>query len=416
MVSSLLQSLCFRSVERESTHLNLTKPPQTTIIHLLGIRKSWSAHRLIPTTMCTTLTMIHFHSVFWKSPTSYPLFNHFPVLLESLLIASTILVCTLDALTQILLEGSVTRSILCRSGSLMPRWEEDCSTVIARLGTASLEATSVAGLGNEVASVTIFDKLAQGLGNDTDDPTAMELNRAGVSSPGELAHGRRRGFLNEVKNVKAISIHDPNRFETRSLFSKELGRYVKGWLRVMKGTWILLRYGRRSQRLAPVPPQTSPDDREVVDDTASVEWDEDDYRRFLLGEAISDDEDEYHHTSHTPSSSNSSSDNEEDDHPAELYHNLTSGEPSAGPVPVLLAHMVDSSSFPLTRRRYQRLVASVRQDETLTVGSPVDSGASNLRRRRELTELSEDDGWDENRMNCVVCRVGPRQVICWPCR
>jgi hypothetical protein len=54
----------------------------------------------------------------------------------------------------------------------MPRWEEDCSVVITRLGTASLEATSVAGLGNEVASVTVFDTLAQGLGNDTNDPDA----------------------------------------------------------------------------------------------------------------------------------------------------------------------------------------------------------------------------------------------------
>ena len=365
--------------------------------------------------MCTALTMIHFHSVFWRSPTSYPLFNHFPVLLESILIASTILVCALDALTQILLEGSVTRTILFRNGSLMPGWEEDCSVVITRLGTASLEATSVAGLGNEVASVTVFDKLAQGLGNDIDDPTAMELNRVGIYSPGELAHGQQSGFLNEVKNVKAISIRNPNSFETRSLFSKELGRYVKGWLRVMKGTWILLRYGRGSQRPAPSP-SPNPADGGGVDETASAEGDEDDYRRFLLGEAISDDEAEYHDTSHTPSSSRSSSDNEEDDHPAQLYHNLTSGESSAGPVPVLLAHMVDPSSFPLTRRRYQRLITNAVQDETLTIGSPVNSGASNLRRRRELSELSENDGWDESRMNCVICTVGPRQVICWPCR
>jgi hypothetical protein len=387
-----------------------------TIIHLLGMRISWSRHRLIPTTMCTALTMVHFHSVFWRSPASYPLFNYFPVLLESFLIASTILVCALDALTQILLEGAITRTILCRRGSLMPRWEEDCSVVITRLGTASLEATSVAGLGNEVAGVTVFDTLAQGLGNGTNDPTAMELNRAGISSPGDLAHGRQRGFLNEVKNVKAISTHDPNRFEPRSLFYKELGRYFKGWLRVMKGAWILLRYGRRSQRPAHMPSSSAPDREGVPDETASADGDEDYYRRFLLGEAISDDEEEYNHTLHTPSSSHSSSDNEEDDHPIELYHNLTSGESSGGPVPVLLAHMVNSSSFPLTRRRYQRLIANVGQHETPAVEPPVDSGVSNLRRRLRLTELSEDDGWDEGRMNCVICTASPRQVICWPCR
>ena len=328
------------------------------------------------------------------------------------MVASTILVCALDALTQILLEGEVTRTILCCNRSLMPRWEEDCSVVITRLGTASLEATSVAGLGNEVASVTVFDTFFQGLGNDTSDPNAMELDRVGISS-GDLVHGQQRGFLNEVKNVKAISTHDPNRFEARSLFSKELERYVRGWLRVMKGTWILLRHGRRLQLPAP---SSTPEGEEIADETVSAEMDEDDYRRFLLGEAISDDEEEYKHGPHTPSSSHSSSDNEEDDHPAELYHDLTSGESSAGPIPVLLAHMVDSSSFPLTRHRYQSLIANAGQYETPTVESQNDSEMSNLRQRRRLTELSEEEGWDEGRMNCVICTGRPRQVICWPCR
>lgn len=386
----------------------LTRLLQITIIHLLGVRKSWSRHRLIPTTMCTAITMIHFHSVFWRSPASYPLFNYFPVLLESFLIASTILVCGLDALTQILLEGTVTRTILCRSGSLMPRLEEDCSVVIARFGTASLEATSVAGFGNEVAGVTVFDTLIQALGNDTDDPTAVELNRAGISSSGDLAHGRQRGFANEVKNIKAISTHGPNRFEARSIFSKELERYLKVWLMVLKGMWVLLRYGRRSRQ--PVP-SSAPGDGRTTNETASVEGDEDDYRRFLLGESISDDDEEYNLSPQTPPSSRSSSDNEEDNHPAELYSNLTSDESPSGSVPVLLAHMVNSSSFPLTRRRYQRIIDNVGQHET-----PVNSQISSLRQRSRPTELSEEDGWDESRMNCVICTASPRQVICWPCR
>lgn len=380
---------------------------QITMMHLLGMKKSWSRQRLIPTSMCTAITVIHFHSVFWRSPVSYPLFNYFPVLLESLLIASTTLVCALDALTQILLEGAVTRSILCRGGSLIPRLEEDCSLVIARLGTASLEATSVAGLGNEVAGVVVFDTLAQLFGNGFDDPTAMELDRAGISSSGDLAHGRQRGFLNEVRNIKATSMHGANRFESRSLFSKEMERYLKVWLRVLKGTWILVRYGKGSLQPTPTLAPTG----EAADETVSTQGDEDDYRRFLLGEAISDDEEEYNLSPHTPSSSHSASDDEEDDNLAELYHNFTSGEPSIDPVPVLLAHLVDSSSFPLTRRRYQRLVGSVGQRETPIIEPPVGLRVSSL-----LNELSEEDSWDENRMNCVICTARPRQVICWPCR
>jgi hypothetical protein len=392
---------------RVHSHLILTGLPQVTMIHLLGMKQSWSRQRLIPTAMCTAITMIHFHSVFWRSPVSYPLFNYFPVLLESLLIASTILVCLLDALTQIFLEGAVTRNILCRGGLLMPMLEEDCSVVIARLGTASLEATSVAGLGNEVAGITVFDTLVQGFGNVIDDPTAMVLDRAGISSPGDLALGRQTGFLNEVRNIKATSTHGPNTFESRSLFLKELERYLKVWLRVLKGTWILLRYGKGPPRATPT---STPVGGEVVDPTVSAEEDGDDYRRFLLGEAISDDEEEYNLNPHTPSS-HSASDDEEDDNPAELYHNLTSGESSLGPVPVLLAHMVDCSSFPLTRRRYQRLVASVGQLETPTVEPQV-----GLRISSSLNELSVENDWDENRMNCVVCTARPRQVICWPCR
>lgn len=379
------------------------------MIHLLGMKKSWSRQRLIPTAMCTAITMIHFHSVFWRSPVSYPLFNYFPVLLESLLVTSTILVCALDALTQIFLEGAVTRNILCRGGSLIPRLEEDCSVVIARLGIASLEATSVAGLGNEVAGVTVFDTLLQGFGDDiNDDLTAMELDRAGISSPGDLALGRHKGFLNEVRNIKATSTNHLETVESRSLLSKEMERYLKAWLRVLKGVWILLRYGKGSLRGIPT---SAPVGDEVAETTVPAEEDGDDYRRFLLGETISDDEEEYNLSPHTPSSSRSVSDDEEDDSPAELYQNLASGKSSLDPVPVLLAHMVDSSSFPLTRRRYQRFIASAGQPETPTVESRV-----GLRMSSPLNELSEENGWDENRMACVICTARPRQVICWPCR
>lgn len=280
--------------------------------------------------------------------------------------------------------------------------------VIARWGTASLEATSVAGLGNEVAGVTVFDTIIQGFGNASDDPTVIELHRAGISSSGDWARGRQKGFLNEVRNIKATSMHGPNRFESRSLFSKEMERYLKVWLKVLKGAWILLRYGKGSLQPTLI---SAPAGGEVADEPILAEGDEDDYRRFLLGEAISDDEEEYGPGPRTPSSSHPTSDEEEDDNPAELYHNLTSEESSAGPVPVLLAHMVNTSSFPLTRRRYQRLIASVEQRETPGVEPPVGLRVSNL-----LNELSEEDDWDENRMNCVICTARPRQVICWPCR
>ncbi|TFY73074.1 hypothetical protein EWM64_g10938 [Hericium alpestre] len=64
---------------------------QLWMVHLLGVKQSWSNQRLIPTTICSVLTLIHFHSVLWLSPASYPLLNYMSCIFESLLILVTLL-------------------------------------------------------------------------------------------------------------------------------------------------------------------------------------------------------------------------------------------------------------------------------------------------------------------------------------
>ena len=58
----------------------------------------------------------------------------------------------LNGLTQLLSEGTISRPLFTHA-ALMPRPEEDFNVALFRIGTASMEATSVAGLGNEVGGV-----------------------------------------------------------------------------------------------------------------------------------------------------------------------------------------------------------------------------------------------------------------------
>src|ERR1700722_18765274 len=124
-------------------------------MHILGVKQRWSYYRLVPTATTGILGLIHFHAVLWFTQSNYPLLNYMPCLFESFLALVTILAISLNALTQILLEGAVTRPPIGRPATLLPKWDEDFSIVLLRLGTASLEATSVAGLGNEVGGVSV---------------------------------------------------------------------------------------------------------------------------------------------------------------------------------------------------------------------------------------------------------------------
>lgn len=99
---------------------NAADKDQLTMIHFLGIRKRWSRQRLIPTTICSLLTLFHFNFVLFTRPSSYPLLNYLPSLLETLLLIVTLLTCALNILTQLLLEGEVRRPLFGHSRSLAP--------------------------------------------------------------------------------------------------------------------------------------------------------------------------------------------------------------------------------------------------------------------------------------------------------
>lgn len=417
---------------------------QLAIIHLIGIKQDWSSHRLFPSAFVSFLALIHFHSVLWLSDSSYPLLNYVPCLFESTLIAVVFLALFLNAFTQIVAEGKVSRLLFGHQAALLPKWDEDFSVALLRMGTASLEASSVMGLGNQVGGVAAPVPLPLSDGT-------IELNRLGVASLSPAVQGsikQRRfksGFSNEIKNVRVITTGGD--IWVDMAWCRELARLGVGVVRcvrrLMVKIWSLLRW--RSRRVPHFPPRRlvvrsegTRRERNQDLDADDAEEEEELYERFIRGEPMDEeDEDfEYHPSeaerngSTSPTSWRSGHDSEEEGEGEEeeeeevlrqdtnetvsLFSDLSSAPSVMTSASVLVAHMTHDSSLPMTRQRFQHLMSapSHRSDSLLSDWSDVAA----IRRSSSSGTGTHGDPNDEARRNCVICTVEPRQIICWPCR
>ena len=381
------------------------------MIHTLGTWRKWVNQRLIPTTICGILTLVHFHYVLFFSPTPYPLINYLPSLLESVLLIIILLTVSLHVLTQLLLEGRITRPLLGHSRTLSPNWDEDFAVALLRIGTASLDATSAAGLGNEVVGVDA--------GSTSCDGAEVKLGRAELID----IQGGSGGFGHEIKRVKAVTANESDTW-IDMVWLREWARFLGGVWVLLKVSWkVLLRALRKWLGRGINPDQsvqpTHEDDRRMQFERIPTEPEEDLYQRFLRGEAVSDDDEEFidddsedrHDRSRSHSSSPSDTDTDSDWEGREavgLYADISSPTRRAQSpplAPVLLAHVANVGSSPLTRRQYSRLLAHPEDDWIHFIDE---------RRNAKLgPALSETEA---TRRNCVVCTVEAREVICWPCR
>jgi hypothetical protein len=387
---------------------------QLTIIHLLGIRHAWARHRLIPTTFCGILGLIHFHYAIFLSPTPYPYANYLTSIVESVLLLITSMTVMLNALTQIILEGAITRPLIGLGTmtdsnlfgihpSSMPSLEDDFSIAMLRLGTASFEATGVAGLQNQVASIP--------------RPT-ITLERGGIDSSQVVL--KRVGFGNEIATVQAAASIEDNllstehRWQARKQYLLSLWRIVRNlgphMYKVTRRGYSNWRYGSKPRTTALV----GESEVEPLDP----------YQVFLKGGNISDDEEDPF-LPEDDQSSNPSSDEEdesEDKHDKPNVESLTlytdlkdlvmAVEPTRPSTPVLVAHLMASGQTPLTRRRYHAM--------SRATSPPAETSSQDWmqfvldRRHDALAKRSgpvPDIGY-----TCVICTVEPRDIICWPCR
>jgi len=400
------------------------------MIHCLEIRKQWARQRLVPTSICALLALGHFHSVIWTNAAAYPLSNVFPCIVESFLLGGILLTILLNLMTQLVLEGEITRPLFGHTRTLMPKWDEDFGVVLIRLGAASLEATSVAGLGNEVAAVSSTNTAVSLRRDGGSHQGFLELDRAGVVSMtwpddhGRKRGGNRRGFANEITQVKVHSLTIDTWMDSmvHLRWYKELWKFLVAiWVALrglLRGVWSCVRGIRRTS--------TTPIEREISDSgdlRGDDEGEERDiiYEKFLLGDTLSDDDEDFDPSSDSrfpPGSPTSTSDGEisDEDGPdsgetVQLYADLSTDTTASSSAPLLLAHMVNTSTSPLTRLRYRKLV-HVPDDQHES-----DDWQAFVQSRREAkSSATAPDGLDEVRRNCVICTVEPREIICWPCR
>lgn len=327
---------------------------------------------------------------------------------------------SLNIITQLLLEGSVTRLFIGHTASLMPKRDEDFSSVLLRLGIASLEATSVAGLGNEVGGITLTEhseavKYQVQYGE-------VEMNRAGVSSITHATEGheghrtRMEGFSNDIRRVRvgpssqSDPLVDTTWFAECKRFGYAVARFGVGCGRMMgrilRGQPVFLQppapFGRQSQRLQ----------GDETEDTTSTQ--QDIYERFLSGEVLSDDDEEFSPSSnlvlqHDEDNDGTGSDTPDDEVDAlALYTDLSATASSSATASLLLAHMTDTSPSPLTRRRYRNLVSGQPYHEKSAWEAFTGGESGKLGRQGPSN--------NESRRNCVICTVEERQIVCWPCR
>jgi hypothetical protein len=420
----------------------------------MGTRLRWSQQRLLPTTFVAILTLSHFFylTIFSLSPSSYPLLSYVPALLESSLLFITFLTIILNILTQIVTRGRVewrgARGVL--GEGMRVRMDEDFAVAVLRVGTGCLEASAVAGLGNEVGGVVappLWLSFVALLDPSTTLPSdvrgkeegALEVTRRGIGQvPTDRVYGKKkglaRGFHNEISRVKPAgydgAVWDTAWYEAFVKFCVIGWRVIRGWTLLL---WAFVRGQRATSRSHAVEVEETPDPDDTQDDS------EEQYTRFLNGEEVSDDDEgeDYKPAGHLGSDSEveSSAYNTEDDEDEAgqtneaigLYADhlrASSSEHSAGTsttstAPVLLAHMTSNNS-PLTRRGYAGLLNRKRSHQPDSRHEPLDSFEQYILDRRasaklarEASELADDD---ETRRNCVICTVEPRDIICWPCR
>lgn len=337
---------------------------------------------------------------------------------------------SLNIITQLLLEGSVTRLFVGHAASLMPKWDEDFSSVLLRLGIASLEATSVTGLGNEVSSIPLTEHSEAAVKHQV-QYGEVEMNRVGVSSithttEGQGGHGgtRKEGFSNEIRRFRVgpssqgDPLVDTTWYTECKRFGYAVARFGLGCGRMVGRIW-------RGQQVF-VPPRAGQNQRLGVQSGSASQENEtentispqqDIYERFLSGEVLSDDDEDFSPSSDSVPRHDDDNDGTDSDTPEEevdtlaLYNDLSATTSSSATASLLLAHMTDTSPSPLTRQRYRSLVSG-----RLDVAGYENSAREAFIDGKRGEVGQHDPSSNESRRNCVICTVEERQIICWPCR
>lgn len=333
--------------------------------------------------------------------------------------------------------------------------EEDFGVLLLRMGTASLEATGLRGWGNEVAPVPApVRRPSERIEQAAHEYGVVRMGRVdvgAVTTGVETSSGgtvrKLKGLRNEVRKVDlgtgtgTEDVLDRRRQSWR-YWLREVRRFVSAlwgvvsgavaWVwdvaRGRKNMWRLLE--RRNVRNREVETGlANPTERDNLVIHDEIEADDDLYRRFLLGDNISDDDDDDEAMDQDDDDEEDEEDSgyEEDDSAREairLFSDVmrSGDDESGGDGEMLLAHLLHGSgpsretrSGPLTRRRWVALYEKPSEEHAQEpsferVTWEPSMNAQHGSEERDLDKENSARNW------CVICTIEGRDIICWPCR
>jgi hypothetical protein len=358
------------------------------------------------------------------------------------------------------LPSPIFRNLLPHEG-VVPSVEDDFGVVLLKLGTACIESTQYAGLRNELAGIE--ERHGPWVELDARDSSVVKHGMKGASS----------GFGMEITDIDVAELESPaegqsergkelrafgsacSRFVVaitiNAVMATPVGRWiVRSSIRLWKRRWW---YGPREwkfwRRQAWAEParfrerrverqdrsnSAIPAARTTGRETAGRDLRRrfrsasatpgpssdirDTYAAFLTGTAeIEGDEEDWEDRTDGESNSESEFTETDDEEERDLYRDLIvkEDEDTDALQPVLLAHITSGTPGPLTRTRYNAILATPTRSVVPTAGM-----MEIVSERREIMGSSvtgRKDDWDDDRRRCcVVCTVEPRDTILWPCR
>lgn len=403
---------------------------QITLLHTQGIWKRYSRDVLIPTAICSTLGLTHFVYTLWAGHiANYPLLQVLPSFLELFFVFMIACTTSINVLSQILQYGRIARPLFSPGAGAFPSKDEEFCLALVRLGTSSLDATSVAGLGNEVAPIPSNSKKGGTVRLGPSGVLQMEIFDQKKSRSRSRKAYANNPFAREIKHVRAVSAEGD--LWINVTWMKELYRFAVTLWRFIKAMWIAIRARGRAESTSEQEGDSSALE-ETNEENKPVDKHRNAYTRFLAGDVISDDEGSDYDGHEDDSLSNSDTESTKDaymDHTrtatpesdewaeletSQLYSEHGSQRATTPLAPVLLAHLTAQSGSPLTRRKYSSMLrGDDRQSSDIAQSTSFDPAAGS---RHSVRLDPEEEEASVTRRMCVICLCSERTVICWPCR
>lgn len=163
----------------------------------MGIEKSWSRYRLIPSTIAFAIEFTK-HCLAADLPDTHYVARNYDVLsiMYSTFLGAIIITGLLKAITAVLLGGSIADVGRSLPADLSLSLEDHFQVTLIKLMAASMQTTAISGLANELPALNAY----QPQNKDGDEAVAY----IGQNGKVVIGGGARKGGLGrEVKKVKA---------------------------------------------------------------------------------------------------------------------------------------------------------------------------------------------------------------------